>query len=43
MTTGAAGTLLWMKRPYRFTLRGALIATTFIAIVLGMGVALSRW
>lgn len=42
MTTAAAGTLLWMQRPYRFTLRGALVATTFIAVVLGMGVALSR-
>lgn len=41
-TTGAAGALLWMKRPYRFTLRGALVATTFIAVVLGIGVASSR-
>jgi hypothetical protein len=40
--TAAAGTLLWMQRPYRFTLRGALVATTFVAVVLGMGVALSR-
>lgn len=42
VTTGAAGALLWLKRPYRFTLRGVLIATTFVAIVLGIGVALSR-
>jgi len=42
LLTAAAGTLLWKDRPYRFTLRGALIATTLIAIVLGMGVALSR-
>lgn len=41
LLTAAAGTLLWMKRPYRFTLRGALVATTFITVVLGMGVALS--
>jgi hypothetical protein len=42
LLTAAAGTLLWMQRPYRFTLRGALVATTFIAVVLGTGVALSR-
>ena len=42
LLTAAVGTMLWMQRPYRFTLRGALVATTFIAVVLGMGVALSR-
>lgn len=42
MATAVAGTLLWMQRPYRFTLRDAFVATTFIAVVLGMGVALSR-
>ena len=41
-TTAAAGTLLWKDRPYRFTLRGALVATTLVAVVLGAGVALSR-
>lgn len=42
LLTAAAGTLLWKDRPYRFTLRGALIATTFIAIVLGTAVASNR-
>ena len=42
ITTGAVATLLWMNRPYRFTLRGALVATTFVAIVLGMELILSR-
>ncbi|MBL9165913.1 MAG: hypothetical protein JNL18_24530 [Planctomycetaceae bacterium] len=42
LLTAAAGTLFWMQRPYRFTLRGALVATTLIAVVLGIGVASSR-
>lgn len=42
LLTAAAGTLLWMQRPYRFTLRGALVVTTLVAVVLGMGVAWSR-
>lgn len=42
LLTAAAGALLWKDRPYRFTLRGALIATTFVAVVLGAGVALTR-
>jgi hypothetical protein len=42
LLTAAAGTLLWKDRPYRFTLRGVLIATTFVAVVLGVGAALSR-
>lgn len=42
LLAAAAGALLWKDRPYRFTLRGALVATTFVAIVLGLGAALSR-
>lgn len=42
LVSGIAGTLLWMKRPYRFTVRGALIATMIVAAVMGTGVALSR-
>ena len=42
LLTAAAGALLWKDRPYRFTLRGALVATTFVAVVLGLGAALSR-
>ena len=42
LLTAAAGALLWKDRPYRFTLRGALIATTFVAVVLGAGAALTR-
>jgi len=39
LLTAAAGALLWKDRPYRFTLRGALVVTTLVAVVLGMGVA----
>lgn len=42
LLTAAAGTLLWMQRPYRFTLRGALVATTLVAWVLGLGVIFNR-
>jgi len=42
LLAAAAGTLLWKDRPYRFTLRGALVATTIVAVVLGLGAALSR-
>lgn len=42
LLAAAAGTLSWMQRPYRFTLRGALVVTTLVAVVLGMGVAMSR-
>jgi hypothetical protein len=41
LVTGTAGTLLWMKRPYRFTLRGSLLLTTLIAVVLGASVVFS--
>lgn len=42
LLTAAAGMLLWKDRPYRFTLRGAFVATTFVAVVLGAGVTLTR-
>ncbi|WP_145432986.1 hypothetical protein [Lacipirellula limnantheis] len=42
LVTGTAGTLLWMNRPYRFTLRGSLAVTTLIALVLGASVVFSR-
>lgn len=42
LATGTAGALLWMKRPYRFTIRGSLAVTTLIAVVLGASVVFSR-
>ena len=42
IVTAVAGTLLLLKGAYRFNLRDALIATTFVAVVLGIGLALSR-
>ena len=40
--SGIATALLWGGRLLRFTTRGALIATTLLAWVLGLGVILSR-
>ena len=37
--TGMGVTILLMRRPYRFSLRTLLIATTLIAVVLGLVVA----
>lgn len=40
--SGAAAALLWGGHLLHFTARGALIATTLLAWVLGLGVILSR-
>jgi hypothetical protein len=40
--TVIAGAALGIRRPYRFRLCTLLIATTYIAVVLGLAVALSR-
>jgi len=42
IVTGLAGLLLTVRRPYRFTVRGMLIATTIVAFVLGAGIVLRR-
>lgn len=39
LLVGVAGLALSMKPPYRFTIRGALVATTIAVIVLAFGVA----
>jgi hypothetical protein len=37
----ALAAVLGLKRPWRFTVRGLLIATTLLAVALGLGVALN--
>jgi hypothetical protein len=41
-TSGAVGALLWMKRPYRFTMLGMFVTMTLVALVLGIGAACCR-
>lgn len=42
VVSGLAGLLLTMRRQYRFTVRGMLVATAIVAVVLGLGIALRR-
>jgi hypothetical protein len=42
LSTGLLSTLLWRKRSWQFTLRSLFIATTFLAVVLGMIAWLDR-
>jgi prepilin signal peptidase PulO-like enzyme (type II secretory pathway) len=42
LSTGLLSTLLWRKRPWQFTLRSLFVATTFLAVVLGMIAWLDR-
>jgi hypothetical protein len=42
LVSGVTGVFLGMRRPYRFSVRGALIATATVAVVLATGIVMSR-